>query len=93
MPVPAGFRAGSGPPFGTALIAPAFSDDALAALAARLPAATGSGLDRSAVIPPAPAAAADRVADGTVVIGAVGTHEDLSVPQRLPSARPGAGSA
>lgn len=72
--VPAGFR-DSGLPFGVTLVAPAFSDDALASLAERLhrSGASGLGIDRNAAIaePSAPIAVPT---DDRIVIAAVGAH-------------------
>ncbi|NGY05845.1 allophanate hydrolase [Solimonas terrae] len=74
LAVPAGFR-DDGLPFGVSLIAPAFHDDALAALGERLHRATqcGLGVDRSAAIaePSAPIAVP---ADERIVIAVVGAH-------------------
>jgi allophanate hydrolase len=71
---PAGFR-DDGLPFGVSLIAPAFADDALAALAGALHQAGdgGLGVDRTAAIP-APAVPVAASDDNTVVIGVVGAH-------------------
>ena len=68
--VPAGFGEG-GLPFGVTLVAPAFTDDALAGLAARLhhTAACGLGIDRGAPVPEPEAAALS----GTV-LAVVGAH-------------------
>ncbi|MEO6093987.1 MAG: allophanate hydrolase [Novosphingobium sp.] len=71
LAVPAGFtRAGLA--FGVTLVGPAFSDEALGALAHRLHllAASGSGIDRRFVPPPLPASTAtDRIE-----IAVVGAH-------------------
>ena len=72
--VPAGFRA-DGLPFGVSLIAPAFTDDALASLASKLHRACGSGLgiDREAMIPCVAISTAPAPVDN-IVIGVVGAH-------------------
>jgi allophanate hydrolase len=69
--VPAGFGEG-GLPFGVTLVAPAFTDDALAQLAGRLhhAAACGLGVDRAAAVPEPPTAAAQP----GIVIAVVGAH-------------------
>ena len=70
--VPAGFRA-NGLPAGVTLVGPAFTDDALARLGARLHAAIacGSGLQRDAALPliPDPPALA-----GTIDVAVAGAH-------------------
>ena len=71
--VPAGFRA-DGLPAGVSLIAPAFCDDALAALADRLHRAgpAGMGVDREARLPPASAIVAPAPSMLEIVV--VGAH-------------------
>jgi allophanate hydrolase len=70
--VPSGFRP-SGLPGGVTLIAPGFTDDALAPLADALhrAAASGMGRDRAAEIPPATGLSSD---DGLIEIAVVGAH-------------------
>lgn len=72
--VPAGFRS-NGLPFGVSLIAPAFADDALAALADRLHrnGSFGLGVDRKATIPE-PTMSIPVPADDRIVIAVVGAH-------------------
>jgi allophanate hydrolase len=71
--VPAGFRA-SGLPGGVTLVAPAFTDDALAPLADALhrAAASGMGRDRTASIPEASRIA--KPTEGRIEIAVVGAH-------------------
>ena len=71
--VPAGFLP-AGLPFGVTLIAPAFTDDALASLAARLHHATACGLgaDRAVAVPAPPTTIPEP--DGRLVIAVVGAH-------------------
>jgi allophanate hydrolase len=70
--VPGGFGADSGLPNGVTLIAPAFTDDALAPFADAMQraAATGMGIDRAAALPQPPLVAHD----GLVQIVVVGAH-------------------
>jgi allophanate hydrolase len=70
--VPAGFRA-NGLPAGVTLVGPAFSDQALAYLAARLhaSAACGSGLQRDAPLPLIPSHSAQA---GTIDLAVAGAH-------------------
>lgn len=70
--VPAGFR-DNGLPFGVSLIAPAFADDALAALAQRLhiSGAFGLGADRNATISES---TMSIPADDRITIAVVGAH-------------------
>ncbi|MES2490401.1 MAG: allophanate hydrolase [Pseudomonadota bacterium] len=72
--VPAGFR-GNGLPFGVSLIAPAFADDALAALAERLHRSGqfGLGVDRKATILES-TMSISVPADDRIVIAVVGAH-------------------
>jgi allophanate hydrolase len=69
--VPAGFRP-DGLPLGVTLIGPAFSDQSLAALGARLHAASCRTAGACGVPVPQPAPA--RVAAGTVLLAVVGAH-------------------
>ena len=70
--VPAGFRS-DGLPAGVTLIAPAFTDDALAVLADRLHRAgpCGIGRDRAAALPGTPLA---TPAETRIALGVVGAH-------------------
>lgn len=70
--VPAGFR-DNGLPFGVSLIAPAFADDALAALAQRLhiSGAFGLGVDRNATISESTMSVPN---DDRITIAVVGAH-------------------
>jgi allophanate hydrolase len=72
--VPSGFGE-NGLPYGAMLVAPGFSDDALLPLADQLHrlAATGSGVDREAVLPPLPAPAA-KTGSARIEIAVVGAH-------------------
>jgi allophanate hydrolase len=73
--IPAGFR-GDGLPFGVTLIAPAFHDSALAALADRLHRYRGFGIgkDRTAQLPEASRMSAERPAPGRIPLFVVGAH-------------------
>ena len=69
--MPAGFQA-DGLPFGVTLIAPAFADRALAALAGRLQ--RSAHLNMGATDVPLPAAAGDAPPHGVVPIAVCGAH-------------------
>jgi allophanate hydrolase len=71
--VPAGFRS-DGLPFGVSLIAPAFMDAALLALAGQVHAWTGGtcGGDREAV--PVPPSASSEAPPGCILVAVVGAH-------------------
>jgi allophanate hydrolase len=73
--IPAGFRR-DGLPFGVTLMAPAFHDAALAAVADRLHRAQpcGLGADRAAPLPPADRAAPASLGDGRIALFVVGAH-------------------
>lgn len=86
--VPAGFGS-DGLPFGITLAAPAFHDDALVPLASAMhhAAASGTGIDRSAVVPPAlsPLLEPDAVGD-QLQLAVVGAHlEGMSLNHELRS--------
>jgi allophanate hydrolase len=87
--VPAGFRA-NGLPAGVTLVGPAFSDHALACLAARLHAAAacGSGLQRDATLPlvlnaPAEAGTIDVAVAGAHLSGMALNHQLLALDATL----------
>ncbi len=69
--VPSGFG-DNGLPYGAMLVAPGFSDDALLPLADTLHrlAATGSGIDREAILPPLSASSPDAARIDIAVVGA-----------------------
>jgi allophanate hydrolase len=71
--VPAGFRS-SGLPGGVTLIAPAFTDDALAPLADALHRAAGSGMGKARTAPLPEESRLVPIADNTVAVVVVGAH-------------------
>jgi len=73
--VPAGFRR-DGLPFGVTLVAPAFTDDALAAVADRLHRAGGwgPGADPDRPLPPGEPLAGEGATSGRLSIAVVGAH-------------------